>query len=135
VEITKQIAKFLSRSGVGNFDENGTTGNVYIGTIPEKPDAAVAIFPTGGPGNDPLDEYTRVNFQVIIRTIPHDPRTGETLAQQVIDALNGFNSDYLTDGGNWVFDTTALQSGPNNIGRDPNNRFEYSQNFTIEYLK
>jgi Bacteriophage minor capsid protein len=135
VEITKQIALFLARSGFGNFDEAGTSGNIFIQTIPDQPDVALAIFSHGGPGNDPMDEYIRINFQIIIRTIPNDPRAGEVLAQQIVDALNGFNSDYLTAGGNWVFDTSALQSGPNNIGRDQKNRFEYSQNFMIEYKK
>jgi hypothetical protein len=133
--MTKQLAVFLARSGFGVFDETGTTGNIFIETIPEQPDVALAIFSTGGPGNDPLDEYIRLSFQIIIRTIPHDPRAGALLAQQIVDALNGFNSDYLADGGNYIYDTTAQQSGPNNIGRDQNNRFEYSQNFIIEYLK
>lgn len=135
MELSKQMALFLDAKGFGTFDESGLTGNIFINTIPAQPDEALAIFTTGGPGSDPRNEYGRANIQLLIRTIPNDPRAGETKATGIINALNGFNSDYLVAGGDYIVDVSAIQSAPSNIGRDPNNRFEYSQNFTIEYLK
>jgi Bacteriophage minor capsid protein len=133
MELSKQVAEHLDANGFGTFDETGVSGNIFINTIPDQPHEAVAIFTTGGPGSDPKNTYGRSNIQVLIRTIPNDPRGGETKATGIIRSLNGFNSDYLTPGGNYVVDVTAIQSGPSQIGQDQNGRFEYSQNFTIEY--
>lgn len=134
MELSEQVAEFLDANGYGIFDKTGVSGNIFINVIPDQPNEAVAIFTTGGPGSDPRNEYGRSNIQILIRTIPQDPRDGETKATGIIRALNGFNSDYLTPGGNFIVNVTAIQSGPSQIGRDPNNRFEYSQNFTFEYL-
>jgi hypothetical protein len=135
MDLSTQMALFLDDRGFGVFDENGVEGNIFINTMPAQPDEALAIFTTGGPGSDPKNKYGRANIQVLIRTIPHDPRAGESAAVGIINALNGFNSDYLTAGGNYIIDSSAVQSYASNIGQDQNARFEYSQNFTIEYEK
>jgi hypothetical protein len=132
--MTKQLAQFIARSGLGTFDETGTSGDIFIGTIPDQPDVAIAIFPTGGSAAD-LSEYNVGSYQLMIRTVPNDPRGGETTAQSIVDSLNGFNSDYFVDGGNWIVGVEAKQTIPNNIGQDEKSRFEYSQNFIIEYQK
>lgn len=134
MELSKQVAMFLDAEGFGTFDESGVSGNIFINVIPDQPNEALAIFTTGGPGMDPENQYGRSNIQILIRTVPQDPRGGETKATGIIRALNGFDSDYLTPGGNYIINVDAIQSGPSQIGRDPNNRFEYSQNFTFEYL-
>lgn len=135
MEISEQIAVFLDQKGFGKFDKSGIAGNIFINAIPENPDESLAIFTTGGPESDPLNQYGYSSIQILIRTIPNDPRAGEPKARQIVDALNGFNSDYMAPGGNYIIDVSAVQSGPNNIGMDRNNRFEYSQNFIIEYQK
>jgi hypothetical protein len=135
MELSEQLARFLHDQGFGTFDPEGVAGNIFINTSPADPNESMAIYTTGGPGSDPANEYGRSNIQLLIRTIPHDPRGGETKATGIINTLNGFNSGYLIAGGNWIIDVSAIQSAPNSIGQDQNNRFEYSQNFTIEYLK
>jgi hypothetical protein len=135
MELTKQIAMFLDENGFGTFDESGLTGDIFINAIPNKPNQAMAVFSTGGPSSDPRGEYGRASIQILIRSNPSDPRSTEEKAQQIVDRLHGFNSGAFTIGGNIVFDTSAQQSGPNNIGPDENGRFEFSQNFIIEYVK
>lgn len=133
--LTKQIAIFLSNFGIGRFEEGGTGGNIFINSLPDQPNEAIGIFGTGGPMIDPRNEYAGRAIQVLIRTVPNDPRPGERLAQAVIDRLKGFNSGYLAAGGNWIVDIAAQQDGPNNIGQDENGRYEFSQNFLIEMKK
>ena len=136
MEITKQVALYLDEMGLGRFDESGMTGNIFINSIPDTPAVAIAIFSTGGPGADPRNIYTRAAVQVLIRTVKNDPRAGEVTAQKTIDVLNGFSSDFLVDGvGNYIIDVQAVQAGPSQVGKDQVGRFEYSQNFIIEYLK
>lgn len=135
MELSKQIALFLDANGLGSFDETGVAGNIFMNTLPAQPDECLAIFTTGGPQPDPRNEYRMVNIQIVIRTLAQDPRNGETNANTLVDLLNGYNGQVLTPGGNLIIDTSAIQSGPNNIGQDQNGRFEFSQNFTFEFKK
>lgn len=135
MELTKEVALFLHGQNLLKFDESGLTGNTFIQSLPDQPNESVAIFSTGGPEADRENVYGYSTIQILIRTIPHDPRLGEEKAQSIIDALNGFNSEQLVIGGHYIVDLYALQSAPNNIGKDENDRYEYSQNFMIEYLK
>lgn len=134
MQLSKQVAIFLDERGFGVFDETGTSGNIFINTLPDQPANALAVFTTGGAGSDPRNEYGRSNIQILIRTVPKDPRDGEVKATEIIRAFNGFNEGPLVPDGNYIIDVSAVQSGPNQIGRDQVERFEYSQNFTIEYL-
>lgn len=135
MEMSKQLALFLQTKGFGTFNESGVGGNIFINTLPDQPDAAVGIFTTGGPGSDRLNRYGKDALQILIRTVPYDPRVGETKARQIIESLNGYNSGFLVNGGDYIVDVEAVQSGPSGIGKDAKNRFEYSQNFIIEYVK
>lgn len=133
--LTTQVAEFLHDHGVGRFVPNGTGGNIFINAMPSQPNEAIAIYATGGPAIDPSNEYVGRAIQILIRTVQNDPRPGEKMAQAVIDLLKGFNSDYLTAGGNYIVDIDVQQDGPNNIGMDDNKRYEFSQNFIIEMIK
>lgn len=133
--LTRQVAVYLSNHGVGRFSEGGSDGNVFINSMPSSPNEAIAVYATGGPPVDPRNEYVNRAIQVLIRTVPNDPRKGEATAQAVIDLLKGFNGGYLAAGGNYIIDIAAQQDGPNNIGQDDNGRYEFSQNFLIEMVK
>lgn len=135
MEITEQIAVFLDANNVGIYDPEGLTGDIFIQSLPDQPDEAMAIYSSGGPEADPRGEYGRLIFQILIRSIPNDPRMAEAKTQKIIDLLSGFNADHLTLGGNYIINTIGVQSGPAGIGPDPKHRFEFSQNFIIEYVK
>lgn len=134
MKISEQIALFLHDKGIATYDPEGMAGNVFLQTSPAAPDVAFSIYTTGGPPADRRGVYGKAAVQILIRTLPNDPREGESQAQAVVNALNGFSSAPLTAGGNYVIDTEAQQSGPNNMGQDDARRYEYSQNFIIEYL-
>lgn len=134
MELSEQIGRFLDARGLGTFSLT-SGGNIFINRSPSSPDEALSVYLTGGPASDPRNEYGRTNFQVVIRTKPNDVMTGERIAREMVNALNGFSSQPLVDGGYYIIDTVALQNGPNGIGQDQSFRFEYSQNFTIEYVK
>lgn len=133
MELTEQVARFIDARGLAEFDYDGVTGNVFLQTSPANPHESWAIYSTGGPPGDRTKIYNRATIQVVIRTIPGDPRKGEGQARELVEALNGFNSAFLTEGGNYIVDTEALQSAPNNIGQDESGRYEFSQNFIFEY--
>lgn len=133
MNLTTQIARFLDANNMGVFDETGVTGNIFSQTSPASPNESISIYTNGGPPGDRTGQYKKVAVQILIRTIPGDPRNGEALADNIIDLLNGYSSKELIAGGNYIVDTEAVQSGPNNIGQDESGRYEYSQNFILEY--
>lgn len=135
MQLSEQVAFFIHTQRLGVYDPKGLTGNVFLQSMPAAPAEAIGVFTTGGPSPDRRGEYGLAAVQVLIRTIPGDPRKGEVTANALVDALNGFSGGPLAAGGDYIFDTEAIQGAANNIGQDEDRRYEFSQNFIIEYIK
>jgi hypothetical protein len=117
------IADLLAAEGLGTV---GT--NLFVGHLPQEPDTALAIFPTGGfpaDGTYPLDEPT---FQLRSRSL--DWATGYGLLTQAYTELHGLH--HTTLDGHWVVNCLGLQSAPTGIGRDEAGREEFTINFRLE---
>lgn len=125
-----QIAKYLDSKGVGVFDEVGTNGTIYISFIPQMPDAVIGIFSTGGAIADGKIPYDLPTVQIIVRDT--NPAAGFEKGKEIYNLLHGFHHDYFIAGGNWVLNCRGIQSQPIHIGRDENERHEYSLNFELE---
>lgn len=133
--LTLAVAKYLPTViDALTFDETGTTGNVFNSWMPETPDLAVAVMAEPGlpqTSNLPTD---LPGLQVLVRGPRYDTRTAFELARQVyshLACLDGITLD--ADGADEirVIGCTPLQSGPVPIGRDSNDRPEWSLNFTL----
>lgn len=131
MELTEQVGRFLEEQGFGSYDTNT---NIFNNRFPDKPDKAIAIYPGAMGAADPKNEYGLASIQILIRTEPYKTTEGENRAARIIRLLNGFNGDYLVPGGFYIVNITAIQSSPAGIGADTANRYEFSQNFQIEYL-
>ena len=111
------------------FDLAGTTGNVFLGSMPPDPDEAIEIHTTGGPEASTKDGYAMPTAQVVVRGTA-DPRTGEDLAEAIYGELHGMR--YVTlPGGTFVVSCVGIQSGPVSLGEDDNGRHRYSLNFRL----
>lgn len=124
--ITAQITELT-------FDETGTTGNVFIATMPSSPDLAVAVMPTGGLVQPDFTPERIPTPQLLVRSVRHDPRPGLTLATRLLEALDGLDLVTLDPGGvdeTRLIGCTATQSAPTSLGLDDNRRHEWSLNFT-----
>lgn len=128
--IITEIARYLHNQGLGVFDETGVAGNIFIATMPNKPDHAIALFPTGGYPSSGTHGYDEPTFQVLVRG-GLDPRAPMQKAQDIYDALHGLHHTELP-GGTWVIGCLGIQSGPVAIGKDQSGRHEFSLNFAIE---
>ena len=129
--LIREIALYIDSQNIGTFDETGTSGNIFISTIPPLPDECICIFPTGGPTGDAKLNYDNPNIQIWIRGTQH-PLTGLEKANQVYKALQGFNGQAFASGGHYIVDCLGIQSYPIHIGKDDNERHEYSLNFSLE---
>lgn len=122
-----EIAMYLDAEGVGVFDASGVSGNIFIGKLPDAPDAAIAIFQSGGGRGDGTQHYNPT-IQVITRS-SQNPATSYALAEEVSSKLEYFHDGSFVPGGEHVVFCEAIQSAPATIGPDDKKREQYSQNF------
>jgi hypothetical protein len=123
----EELAQYLETEGTGNYDPDGITGDIFVAVMPPKPDAAIAIFPTGGSRADGRHAYDYPTVQVRVRGTL-DPRPAYTRLQGIYNLLHGLDNIVLS-GGTHIFNCNGLQSAPQYIGADSNQRHEFVINF------
>ena len=131
--LAAQIAQYLDAQGVGEFDADGITGNIFVETLPDTPDKCIAIYSTGGSAGNGKHPYDNLTVQIIVRGT-QDPRTAQSVAQNIYDTLHTFRDAAFVTDGIWVVGCHGIQSGPTHIGQDENRRHEYSLNFKLRTL-
>lgn len=126
-----ELAAYLEGLGIVAYDPEGVTGDTFISTIPATPNAAVALFPTGGIASDSKIGYKNPSVQIRVRSADRDPRPAFDRATAIYDALHGL-AHYVLSNGTFVVGCKGLQSGPNYIGIDGSGRHEYTLNFLLD---
>lgn len=103
-----------------------TVSNVYRGNYPSTPDQVVTLYNTGGYARSlsgtELEEPT---FQVRVRAATYD--AGITLCETVKDLLHGHSTTKLL--------MIEQQGDILDLGRDENDRPEWSMNFRCYYRR
>lgn len=98
--------------------------NVYVGSLPTTPDNVVAIRPSGGYSRSLSGTYVEEpTFQALIRHTSY--ATGEALCTTVKTALHGKTTTKLL--------MVQQQGDVLYLGRDGNDRHEWSMNFRCYY--
>lgn len=121
------IAKHLASKGIVTWTETGIGADVFIETMPDTPNNAVALMSTGGDEPNVRHPFDTRNFQVLIRG-GADPRPPYAKTLEIYSELQGLAGTTL-DGGLYVVAIGAVQAGPIRVGPDQNNRHRYSLNF------
>ena len=129
--LQRQIGSYLAEAGIGQYDEKGGQGNIFIEHLPAAPDKVVAIFRTGGYQSDGKLPYDDPTIQIVVRGKPEDVVQPSDLAQAIFDELHGFRARRFALGGYYIVNCIGVQSGPVHIGADENRRHEYSLNFQL----
>lgn len=102
-----------------------TVSNVYIGSMPTTPDQCICLYNTGGYARDLSGTFVEEpTFQIKVRAATYS--AGETLCNTVIDLLHGKTTTKIM--------MIQSQSAIIDIGRDENNRQEWTINFR-SYLR
>lgn len=98
--------------------------NVFIGNMPTTPDDVIAIYNTGGyPRGLTESKLKQPTFQIRIRSASY--AAGEVMCNTVADLLHGNGTTKIL--------TIYQQGDPLDLGRDQNNRSEFSINFRCYY--
>lgn len=123
--LTRQIAQYLAANGIGTLDTN-----IFYESLPASPNAAVAVFSTGGFESANFMGYDDPTIQVRVRDT--SPTGAYNRISAIYNVLQGLKHTNLVSGGIRVISVTAIQSSPENIGKDEQGRLEYTQNYRIE---
>lgn len=118
----EEIAAKLQTAGVGTV-----ATDIFIGDQPPSPDNLVLLVETSGQEPNKEIPITKPTFQVIIRNSSYG--AGRAKATSAFNALHQLANADLGD--NYVFYVLAT-SDVGYIGRDENNRHEWSINFRAE---
>lgn len=131
--LARAIAKHLATVVDGlTFDADDGGGSLFVNWMPSEPDVCVAVMPSGGlaqPTKAPTDLPT---VQVLVRGDAADPDQGYPMARSIYAALTCLDGTVLDENGDdevLVIGCTAVQSDPIPLGRDDNDRPEWSLNF------
>lgn len=133
-----EIAEYLDDQDVLTFDESGTSGDTFIGTLPSSPDEAIALYPQGGTNPSPKFIEDEHDIQFLCRGT-EDPRGALSTARDIYGELHGLSKTTIGEDEEEDYDGTeiiliqSIQAGPTHIGRDDNGRHMYSLNFRVEY--
>lgn len=128
------VARHLHTEGLAALDETGATGDLFVAHMPNKPDAAVCVMPTGGIAQRTRHPIDIPTIQILIRGAPHDARTPLQRADAIYAALAALDNALLDPGGPdevWIIGCTPAQSGPIPMGQDELQRPEWSLNFEL----
>lgn len=125
------IAQLLEDAGVAAWDTAGkyaaSTTGIYIVGIPDGAPSGIAL--ARYTVDDTLHGHGTQGLQVRCRGT-QDPRTAESLADTVFDALHGL-TDHLLAGPEAITVAKAWRQSHAPIGTDSSGRWETSSNFYV----
>ena len=123
-----EVAKYLDSEDLGSFDEDGTTGDIFVQKLPVLPHNCITVWPESGREPDVKMGYDKPSLQIIVRN--QNAVSGYLKAKQVFDKLHGFAPIELN--GLAILSCFCTYSDPAHIGEDKEGRHEYSLNFELE---
>lgn len=123
----RDMISLLESSAIsaGEFEKD-----LFVGLMPHKPDNATTAYDTGGFEPESGYNYERPTVQFTVRN--HSYSDGFALAQNIMDSLNGLYG-VVVDGYRYI--GIWAMNGPNSIGRDDNNRCQFTVNFRLHRTK
>lgn len=117
------IADYLEDQSIGTV---GT--NIFVGNLPTNaPDDSVLVKVTGGAAPDHYLPTRMPSFQIYVRNSEYS--AGTTKVEAIITAINKRTNLKLVTGGNYFYYIT-LEGDYGHIGRDENERDEFSMNYS-----
>lgn len=134
IVLATDIAAYLVAQGIGLIIEPTANANLFVGVLPNDPDACTALIE--GAGRPPyltMDTLVKVD-QPGLQIRARDPvfPSGYATVMAIFKALHGLTETQLVTNGAYVHSIWALQS-PVHLGRDVNQRHEWSFNLHVEW--
>ncbi|MGI5350210.1 minor capsid protein [Streptomyces sp. CA-250714] len=122
------LARYLAATGHGIYDPTGTSGDLFVETMPPEPAEAVALWLYDGGEQDARNDFDDRRLQVRTRGGP-DPRVSRRRAEAIYSELHGLAGVELPDG-TWLI-LAAARGTPAPMGPDSSGRHEHVCNYDI----
>lgn len=123
MNVALQIATYLDAQLTGSW----TLGtNIFVSQLPASPDNCIMIRDSGGEAPSIYIPTGRPTFQIFVRHKNY--ATGLSICAQIRTLLHNKYNTTLVSGGNYFYSINAIQE-PSHIGKDLNEREEFSFNF------
>lgn len=127
------IAEWLATQvGYLTYDDVGATGNIYVDTMPSKPDRSVTVYVNGGGEADARLPYDPVNVQFLFRSDSGNDSWAKQAWQDVYTKVHGLGPTQI--GGTLVAFMLVTNSSPVPIGDDSFGRGTYSMVVRAEII-
>lgn len=123
------VARLLAEAGHATYDPTGTSGDLFIESMPPTPDRAVGLWLYDGGEQDARNDYDTVRLQVRTRGGP-DPRPSRALCTAIYGELHGLAGVELPDG-TWLI-LAAARGTPAPMGPDSSGLHEHVVNFDLD---
>jgi hypothetical protein len=120
--LARAVADYLVAQGLGTVG-----GDLFVDYLPSQPDAARAVFHTGGVAPDGRLGWDTLTVQ--LRSRDMDPQAAYDWLLAAYSRLHGL--DHYQLGGYYLVGCNAIQPAPVNIGRDQAGRQEYTLNLAL----
>ena len=129
------LVRYVEELGIVSIAEDGGgQGNVFFSRTPEVPDELVYVNTIGGVRPDPKLPYRTGTVQFIVRGDRIDARPSYDLASEILSNLHGLWNETLPEG-TYLVSCLAQTGEPVSMGRDDNDRYEWSITFDAEVQK
>ena len=125
MNLLEQFARHIEFLGFGTVADDETSGDIFWGWTPDKPDDCVTVFSTDSAyaGSD-----TGARLQMIVRG--KSPKAAYERSQAIVEALAEYEG-YLAGDGARVY--VAVMNASAGIGSDSRKREMFSSNFRVYY--
>jgi hypothetical protein len=120
--LIEDVAMHLTTNGVGVYDPDSTTGDIFLSFLPATPDACMAIYNTGGQGSALPEDHIRA-VQIIVRGLDY-----ESVNSKAWEAYRSVRNATQINGRKVINRPMGV---PAHIGQDQNKRHEFSLNFEM----
>lgn len=124
------LARHLAAQNLLTYETAGTGGDVFLESMPDAPDIAVALTLYEAQEPDSKLGYDEPRLQVRCRGT-RDRRVSRQRCQDIYNELEGLTDTELPDG-TVLISCFALQGGPVSLGIDAKGRHEHVTNYQLE---
>lgn len=133
--VATAVARWLHDQGLGVYAPDGTSGDVFVDTLPSGPDEALAVMTTGGAAvaGGQQWRWATPSVQLLARGTT-DPRLSHGRLQKVVDALPTLAHTTWTQDTDTlrIVGARAVQGEPVRVGPDDNGRHRHSLNLSLD---
>lgn len=128
--IADEFCKWLSNNGFGTFNDSSNC-DIFDNFQPDKPDNQISVYDYQAPTIDESSSLAvdQVGIRIVVRNLLKEE--SKRILMNIHKAFIGFGGSSLIDNSNNIVTASFVDSSPYGIGKDDNNRHEYTVSYRL----